>query len=394
LGVIVRPASLSRSCALLAAMPIAVGAAGQSLIPPEDFTIAFIGDQGSTPETVAVLQLIADEGTDAVVHSGDFDYNDDPQAWDQQIADVLGPCFPYFASVGNHDDSVFYGPGGYQEKLEARMSCLGLAWDGDLGVRSAHTYQGIVFVLTAPDVFGDGDSDYAPCIRDQLAATDAMWRISSWHKLMEAMQVGGKSDDSGWSVYEESRRGGAVIATGHEHSYARTHPLRNCQNRVVDSVGDWFTIARDDPDTPDDEGVTFVHHNGLGGKGIRDQERCLPTVAPYGCSGEWAAIYAEQQGANHGALFGVFNAGGNPRLAHFYFKDIDGNVPDEFHVEITWGPCCRFDVDGDCEVATGDVLELLEAWGADPGGPPDFDSDGDVDVNDFLDLLARWGPCP
>ncbi|MHC4416810.1 MAG: metallophosphoesterase family protein, partial [Planctomycetota bacterium] len=329
-----------------------------------------------------------------VVHSGDFDYDDDPGAWDQQITDVLGPCYPYFASVGNHDDSVFYGPGGYQEMLAARLSCLGLTWDGDLGARSSHTYQGVLFVLTAPGVFGDGDADYAPYIRDQLAASDAIWRISSWHKLMEAMQVGGKSDDSGWDVYEESRRGGAVIATGHEHSYARTHPLRDCQNQVVDSVGSSFTIARDDPDTPADEGVTFVHHNGLGGRSIRDQERCLPTNPPYGCNGEWAAIYAEQQGANYGALFGVFNVGGNPRLAHFYFKDIDGNVVDEFHVEVTWGPCCPTDLDGDCGVGIGDVLDLLDAWGTDPGGPPDFDGDGAVAIRDFLHLLARWGPCP
>ncbi|MHC4141222.1 MAG: metallophosphoesterase family protein [Planctomycetota bacterium] len=191
----VQPRSVTRSCALLAAAASGLGAAGQSPIPPDGFKIAFIGDQGLGPDAQAVLQLIADEGADAVVHSGDFDYDDNPRAWDQQISEILGPCFPYFASVGNHDDQGFYGPGGYQEMLADRMSCLGLAWDGDLGARSTHTYQGILFVLTAPGVFGDGDLDYAPYIRDQLAASDAIWRISSWHKLMEAMQVGGKSDD-------------------------------------------------------------------------------------------------------------------------------------------------------------------------------------------------------
>jgi len=390
----VQPRTVTRSCALLAVAASGFGAAGQSPIPPDDFKIAFIGDQGLGPEPQAVLQLIAAEGADAVVHSGDFDYDDNPQAWDQQISEILGPCFPYFASVGNHDDQVFYGPGGYQEMLANRMSCLGLAWDGDLGARSTHTYQGILFVLTAPGVLGDGDLDYAPYIRDQLAASAAIWRISSWHKLMEAMQVGGKSDDTGWDVYEESRRGGAVIATAHEHSYARTHPLRNCQNQVVDSVESSFVIARDDPDTPPDEGVTFAFHNGLAGRSIRDQERCLPTLAPYGCNGEWGAIYAEQQGAKHGVLFGIFNADGNPRLAHFYFKDVEGAVVDDFYVETTWGPCCRHDVDGDCGVGINDVLELLEAWGTDPGGPPDFDGDGAVGITDFLSLLRRWGPCP
>jgi hypothetical protein len=369
-------------------------AAGESPIPPVNFKVAFIGDQGLGSDAQAVLQLIAAEGSDVVVHSGDFDYEGNPEAWDQQITDVLGPCFPYFASVGNHDDSDFYGSGGYQETLAARMDCLGLAWDGDLGARSSHTYQGVLFVFTAPDVFGDGDADYAPYIHQQLADSDAIWRISSWHKLMEAMQVGGKSDDTGWGVYEESRRGGAVIATAHEHSYARTHPLRDCQNQVVDSTSAWFTIARDDPQSPVDEGVSFVHHSGLGGRSIRDHERCLPTDPPFGCNGEWAAIYAEQQGANFGALFGVFNVDGNPRLAHFYFKDIDGNVADEFHVETTWGPCCPADLDGDCIVGITDFQGLLALWGADPGGPPDFDDSGVVCVTDFLHLLAAWGTCP
>ncbi len=38
-----------------------------------------------------------------VLHQGDFDYKDDPDAWDQRINLVLGPDFPYFASIGNHD---------------------------------------------------------------------------------------------------------------------------------------------------------------------------------------------------------------------------------------------------------------------------------------------------
>ncbi|MHC4969807.1 MAG: metallophosphoesterase family protein, partial [Planctomycetota bacterium] len=241
--------SVARSCVLLAAA-LGPAAAGQSLIPPENFKVAFIGDQGLGAAPRAVLQLIAAEGADAVVHSGDFDYVSSPRSWDEQITDILGPCFPYFASVGNHDDWAFYPTGGYQEYLEARMDCLGLDWDGDLGARSAHSYGGVLFVLTAPGIFGNGDADYAPYIRERLAASDAIWRISSWHKLMRNVQVGGKPNETGWGVYEESRRGGAVIATGHEHSYARTHPLRRIWNQDVNDASAWFTIARDDPDTP------------------------------------------------------------------------------------------------------------------------------------------------
>jgi predicted phosphodiesterase len=167
---------------------------------PANFKIAFIGDQDLGTDAVAVLNLIKSEGASAVVHSGDFDYSDNPSAWENQINSVLGPNFPYFASVGNHDESRFYGTSGYQSFMIARMNRLGLSWDGDLGVKSSFKYQGIFFLLTGPDVLGTGHDIY---IRDKLAADNSIWSISSWHKNMRLMQVGGKSDATGWGVYEE-----------------------------------------------------------------------------------------------------------------------------------------------------------------------------------------------
>lgn len=287
---------------------------------PANFKIAFIGDQELGADPVAVLNLIKSEGASVVVHSGDFDYNDNPSAWENQINSVLGPNFPYFASVGNHDESRFYGTNGYQTFMAARMNRLGLGWDGDLGVKSSFKYQGIFFLLTGPDVLGTGHDIY---IRDKLATDNSIWSISSWHKNMRLMQVGGKSDDTGWGVYEESRKGGAIIATAHEHSYSRTHLLSRCQTQTVASTSNTLVINQDDAGTPVDEGRSFVFVSGLGGNGVRDQE----------LSGAWwASIYASNQGATHGALFGVFNFEGMPNKAHFYFKAINGAVPDDFYV--------------------------------------------------------------
>jgi hypothetical protein len=188
-------------------------------------------------------------------------------------------------------------------------------------VKSSFVYNGIFFLLTGPDVFGSGHAEY---IRDRLAEDYSVWRLSSWHKNMKLMQVGGKSDETGWEVYEESRKGGAIIATGHEHNYSRTHLLSNCQNQTVASTSDTLALSMDNPLTPEDEGRTFVFVSGLGGKSIRDQE----------LGGNWwASIYTSMQGANHGALFGIFNYAGKEGLAKFYFKDIDGEVPDEFYVK-------------------------------------------------------------
>jgi hypothetical protein len=67
--------------------------------------------------------------------------------------------------------------------------------------------------------------------------------------------------------------------------------------------------------------------------------------------------------------------------------DIDGNgVPDECD--------CPCDLDGDGTVGITDFLDLLAAWGPNPGHPADLDADGFVGITDFLVLLGHWGPCP
>ncbi len=98
------------------------------------------------------------------------------------------------------------------------------------------------------------------------------------------MQIGGKGSSTGWEVYEECKMGGAIIATGHEHSYSRTKTLTSTESQIVDP--DWPQVG----EVRVAEGATFVFVSGLGGGSIRDQERCLPDAFPYGCNGEWASI--------------------------------------------------------------------------------------------------------
>lgn len=384
---------------LTASVSITTAAPAQQL-PPPDFRIAFIGDQNNGVAALQVLELIHSEGTNAVVHLGDFDYSDDPSGWDEMITGALGSDFPYFALAGNHDDDEWAGAGGYQSCIESRMKRAGVSWEGDLGVKSVHSYCGICFVFTAPDVFGngdDGDEDYAPFLAQHLAADRSAWRIGAWHVNQRTMQVGDKNDQAGWGLYEESRRAGAIVATAHSHLYGRTHPLSSCRDRIVASTECSFSIGRDHPATAPDEGVTFVFHSGLGGSSIRRQERCLPASPPYGCN-EWASIYGEQQGARFGALFGVFNVDGDPCRAWFYFKDVAGAVVDEFHVTSTLGPCapCPADLDGSGHVNRTDLITLVSAWGGCTEGEAcdtDIDFDGATGFTDLLALLRSWGKC-
>jgi hypothetical protein len=231
--------------------------------------------------------------------------------------------------VGNHDQLIWAD---YQQKLQERLARIPEAsCTGDLGVNSACYYQGLFFILSGAGMLG---TDHANYLHKLLRADQSIWRICSWHKNQTAMQVGGKLDDVGWEAYEECRKAGAIIATGHEHSYSRTKTLLNMQNQQVD------ISCQDDPSTPDPDvcvykGGTFVFVSGIAGKSTRNQDRCLPAIYPYGCSGEWAKIYTSDQGAQYGALFITFHVDGNPRKSSAYFKNINCEIIDSFTI---WAP--------------------------------------------------------
>jgi hypothetical protein len=62
---------------------------------------------------------------------------------------------------------------------------------------------------------------------------------------------------------------------------------------------------------------------------------------------------------------------------------------------VTVGPSlqCLGDINDDGTVGVNDFLEMLAAWGFNPGHPADLDGDNWVGITDFLLLLAYWGPC-
>jgi len=291
-----------------------------------NFKVAFIGDQGITlivagertaSAAAQVLELIRDEGADMVIHSGDFDYKDDPAAWKAQIDDILGESFPYFASIGNHDVAQWDN---YQRNLLERVKRIdGADCIGDYGINSSCTYKGLFFILSGAGTAGDNHEKY---IKNQLEKTESIWRVCSWHKNQQAMQIGGQIDRVGWEPYEECRKGGAIIATAHSHTYSRTKTLSNTQSQTVDPLWQEPDLLRVG------SGSTFAFVSGAGGLKVRDQDRCLPSTAPYGCNGEWASIYTGE----YGALFIEFNVDGDPRKAHGYFKNQFGELIDSFTV--------------------------------------------------------------
>jgi hypothetical protein len=284
--------------------------------------VAFIGDSGNGSAFKSVLDLVMSENVDAIIHNGDFDYGLDPDAFFATVDSKVGKDFPYFASVGNHDAGAWTD---YAAYLEGHMTAAGATVDDAdwSDQKFAFKWRGLHFVFVGEN---GNNEEFASFIDDQLDPAVDEWKICGWHKNQREMQIGGKSSEMGWDVYENCRIHGAIVTTGHEHSYERTKTLISMETQEVDSTCSDAAMECVSP------GRTFAVVSGLGGVGIRDQERCEPTTPPYGCNGEWASIYASEQGAKYGALFILFNAGGDPYKAEGYFKNVDGDVIDQFSV--------------------------------------------------------------
>ena len=296
-----------------------------------DLRVAFIADQGNTAESIAVLNLIKHEGAQMVLHQGDFDYYDNPDAWDRTISNVLGDNFPYFASIGHHDMKAWNG---YQEKLYDRLKknpdakCI-----GDLGIKSSCTYKGLFFLLMAPGDYTN-DSDYDSFIKKQLNDNDFYWNVCSWHNDMYVMQTETEPNETGFEVYESCKNGGAIIANAHWHFYARSNTLINIENQIAD------------PEWPEsnklrvEKGATFIFISGLGGNSVAPMteiDSLDPSIrilegSTHKVYDEWPINYAADQDATYGALFCTFNPGGQLNKAYCYFKNINGVIIDAFTI--------------------------------------------------------------
>ena len=285
---------------------------------PDHFKVAFIADQGLNDNSKKVLELIKSEKAQMVLHDGDFDYADNPDAWAKQTDDILGKNFPYLAVIGNHDIKEWNK---YQPKIAERLSNVpGMVCKGDIGVEGGCLFHGVNFAFSSPGItLPNTNYDHAKILAIRLAQSPTPWNVCAWHKDQRAMQLGDKEDEVGWAVYDTCRRGGAIIATGHEHSYERTYLMDNFETPSVVSTSSTLTLEK---------GKSFAFVSGLGGESIRPQKRD---------GSWWAAAYTATQRAKPGALFCTFGVTGtdgktDSKKADCYFKDIGGKIVDTFSV--------------------------------------------------------------
>ncbi|KAI3630524.1 hypothetical protein MIR68_011959 [Amoeboaphelidium protococcarum] len=312
--------------------------------------IAFIGDQGLGDQSRKVLKLIRKWDADLIVHAGDFDYVDNPTAFQKQLQDVMGTRFPYLSCIGNHD---LYEWEWYKDVLQNQLVLSGFDrhCKGIYGVKMVCLYQNIFMVFSGVATRGGKHPQF---IDDVFKANrDVPWKICVFHKNQHKYQTGTKQDEVGYEVYEVCRRHGAIIATAHEHSYSRTKVMSDFVNAsVVDQHHHHHPLTVVGEDSAPNEaadvstvtirrGETFAFVSGLGGRSIR---QCRKNIDK---EHWWASYGCQQQNINHGALLCEFWTSSHQRtlkgakiqrhesqdeglVGKCQFKTIDGIVYDQF----------------------------------------------------------------
>jgi predicted phosphodiesterase len=332
------PGSSSGSSGVADASEGSDSSTGAGLPPgatPENLRIAFFGDHGLGSLSVETLQLVISEDAEALVILGDFDYDDDPTAWHEQLDVGLGTDFPVFAVAGNHDVDAWDG---YREVIMDRRASIAQAdCTGTIGEQEACTFQNLLLVLTAVGTMDPpGDQSHEDFIAEQLGSSESIWKVCGWHKNQNDMQVGEKGDEVGWDAYRRCMDFGAIIATGHEHSYSRTVNLTDLGN---EEAGHGNLLGRDPAQLELAPGNTFVVVSGLGGTGIREYIEDQHDDDTW-----WATIYTSDYVMQYGdvveglpvvpgVFFVDFHVDGDPYKARAYFKSVLGDIVDEFEIQ-------------------------------------------------------------
>lgn len=275
-----------------------------------NFKVAFIGDTAAGNDFKAVLQLIKREKAQAVVIQGDLTYGGDKAGDWFPVADgeLDAAKIPYFVSRGNHDDD-WNAATGLAKGLEDRLTKWAVTPDdGKPSLNNyALTYKGLKMVFVhESETSNPTRADY---VKQQLENDKHVWKICSWHKNMRATNVGPKSDEMGWQIYENCRAAGAIVAQGHSHTYSRSKTMSADQALTVDATcSDPFALCVG-------PGKHFFFDSSAGGVDLRTLNGTV-AAKPY-----WGSTYA----SDFGALFIEFNVDGDPKKAKGYFKTV-GNV--------------------------------------------------------------------
>jgi len=270
----------------------------------KDVTIGFISDSGIGPGSRLVLDVLKANNVDAVVHVGDFDYTDSSSSMENNINSVFPSDFPYFYIIGNHDLLIWDR---YQRRNLRRLSkdIKGLYCIGNLGVKTSCVFKGVQLVLSGAGTLCDNHEEY---IESVLSESAMNWKVCAFHKVHSTFQLGSKGDEVDLSVYQSCIDGGALVITGHDHVYGRTHLIKDAFTKAL--VNSSFNLIK--------RGQSIVWVNGLGGYS-QFSKKSGHSEDPW-----WDVTYGRKTGSEYGALICTFSE----TRATCEFKNIEGDTQD------------------------------------------------------------------
>jgi len=293
------------------------------------FRVGYIGDIGESAAAVANLRMIAAERADLLVFEGDFTYVDRPDNFFRDLDATIGTQQRALFVIGNHDVARWTAcaactgtaPGvaansGFTARINAHMARSGIASSCTGAVAENQVCQvnggTMTFALSGVGTRGTGHAAYIDTVMSQSRAP---WKICNWHKNQRIMQLNTKSDETGWAVYASCLAAGAMVATGHEHSYCRSVTMTNFQQ------GTLLDPTRANPQAVEfAAGRSIVFVSGLGGQSIRAWDNTLAA------NRWWTNNRATQNGASNGALFCDYLG----TTANCYYKERVGTWTERF----------------------------------------------------------------
>ncbi|MGE3973988.1 MAG: metallophosphoesterase [Bdellovibrionales bacterium] len=310
----------------------------------DEFKIALIGDTEAGAGFGSVLKLIATEKANVVMINGDLGYGSSPDMWKGRLTSSIDTdSIAVIGTLGNHDVgsntskyvSIF-------DNLRTDKNGLKTACTGSVGVSEGHDIVAADEVCTFGNVSivsnAIGQIFTKTYLENRLEAKLKIipatnWKLVGYHFTLSSMNPGLKGDESSFRFFDLIRQYGAIGAQAHTHSAMASCPISSpfksgsaiqCHPEFKSLEGRFVM-----------PGTAVYVDSSLGGKEARNRGRCK-NPAEGGCKHMVDLIssdgYTRVDGSKNtnfnrlGALFFVFNVGGDASKAYAYFKSIDGQT--------------------------------------------------------------------
>lgn len=281
--------------------------------------IGFVGDTGAGSNALDTFRMLKDNGAELIVHLGDLDYKDNPGLMEDVLDNALGTKFPVLYIIGNHDINNWTEYLSlYKARIERSTSRDSIYCEGNLGVSGYCVFKGVHIEMVGYGTLCDS-SQHLDVSKRNLQASNSLWKVCGWHKIHSSFQLGSESTEVSLDMYNTCIKEGAIVMTGHNHSYGRTKPIRDAETKSVSSSYDLR------------KGKTMIFVNGVGGRGLYSGND------EYRRNGWWDVAYTgtSTPRAEHGGVICTFetNGHGNCKYIAGYSRKVLDNVDFSVSVE-------------------------------------------------------------